>query len=503
MKLHAFGHSSFYLEIDSPAGEPVHILGDPWLSDTVIGDLMGRYPRVRWAGEIPPIDAIYLSHSHTDHLDPYSLVALWKQLESPPALLLPQSLAYLIPLFTEYLPGGEAIVLNEHEPVEFRGLAIRGLFNPETRGTNEDDVMMLLVENGRELFLGEADAVVPYGDPDTRAMVASLLEENPELETACFLAIKNELHVLMASVHAQSVDERMQLVMGALTDTEEEIRETFYPFSEEDDLWHDPRVVRLIGGQGICFPQALGTEWNRVLFPFPLSARAERERQVAAEQGLTVNAQAFEPGSAYEVSGGQCSEEKSPWLELLDTPDDIAYDPKRELFESFPDAPLRARSVAADYFEPRLLQVLNERFLPWWTGRRMPPVEHLLSAYEGQYRIRVRFGQEPEGHNGHGPERDYRVTFDNLRFHPAPVAGDAQEVYWASDLEDYLDGRCDDFSTFCRRPAGGDATHLWDCLGMPYLNNDLVEKKLKYHFERASAGGSIDEWVLAFYDFLR
>ena len=49
MKILSLGHSSYILEMTPAGGEPVRILADPWLSDYLIGDLMGRFPRVRLA----------------------------------------------------------------------------------------------------------------------------------------------------------------------------------------------------------------------------------------------------------------------------------------------------------------------------------------------------------------------------------------------------------------------------------------------------------------------
>ena len=93
MKIHALGHIAYLLEMAPRDGEePVRILGDPWLSDYAIGDLMGRFPRVRYRAEdLEPVHAIFLSHSHTDHLDPYTLVRLWNELPSRPTLILPQT----------------------------------------------------------------------------------------------------------------------------------------------------------------------------------------------------------------------------------------------------------------------------------------------------------------------------------------------------------------------------------------------------------------------------
>lgn len=63
---------------------------------------MERTVKVRLDPEkIGTIDAVYISHSHTDHLDPYTLVDLYKS--EKPILLLPFALVYLVPLLREYL----------------------------------------------------------------------------------------------------------------------------------------------------------------------------------------------------------------------------------------------------------------------------------------------------------------------------------------------------------------------------------------------------------------
>ncbi len=47
------------------------------------------------------IDAIYVSHAHTDHLDPYTLVEIYQH--ANPLLILPVTLRFLAPVFAEYI----------------------------------------------------------------------------------------------------------------------------------------------------------------------------------------------------------------------------------------------------------------------------------------------------------------------------------------------------------------------------------------------------------------
>jgi len=97
MRITGFGHICFLAEIEpEPGAEPVRLLVDPWLCDVAAGDLMGRYPRVRFSvADLGRLDAIWISHSHTDHLDPGSLGRIWRELDPRPPILLPQSLRFL------------------------------------------------------------------------------------------------------------------------------------------------------------------------------------------------------------------------------------------------------------------------------------------------------------------------------------------------------------------------------------------------------------------------
>ena len=477
--------------------EPVRILGDPWLSDYAIGDLMGRFPRVRFrAAELGPVQGIFLSHSHTDHFDPYTLTRLWRELPARPLLILPQSLRYLEKLMREFLTGVEILYLEERKTVGFHGLTLTGFFNPETRPTNEDDVMVLQVESEREIFFSESDAILPFYDPEAREVLSSSLA-SPDKETVCFLTAKNELEATMSALSARDAADRRQRVDRSLERDSEEIFEMYTPVDDlEADLWQNERLVRLVGGQGMCFPQKLESDWNRVLFPLRLEDRVNMEREVAASLGCRHQVEVFTPGHVHRLEAGRLvARERSAAVELLDREEDRHFDPERNVFDDFPVAPLVDEPRNKDRQRERILETLNQRFLPHLISSRSPPVEHLLGANGGEYRIRLRYGTVREWE-----DEDYRLTFEACRF-SATTAGEGEpdEFYCANNIEDFLDGRCDEFSIFCRKPLGARAQRLWSCLGLPYLNNDLVARKLRLHFERAARGESAEDWVLSFY----
>jgi len=498
MEITALGHSAYILSMAPDRdGKPVNILVDPWLSDFAVGDLMGRFPRIRFdAADLPEIHGLFLSHAHTDHLDPESLLRLWSDLPRPPVLILPVSLLYLQSLLTEFLPGAEVLVLPSDRPVDFRGLKLTGFFNPEAVSSNEDDVMLLLVESDREIFLGEADALLPMHDPETRVAITETLCA-PEFETACWQTSRNELAATMSMLAATDLEDRSARVDAGLTRTSEEVEALYEPLDEDEeweDLWQNPRLVRLIGGQGICYPQELNPEWNRVLFPVRLADRVLLEQEISSAFGCRHLVEELIPGATHHVEAGKVERSPATWLELLDKEEDRHFDPALPLIDDFPVAPLRSDERDHLAQARRIEAILNGQFLPHLIGARRPPVEQMLADHDGEYRIRIRFGDGKAFDEG-----DFVLSFRELQFVTAMPEGEAAEAYWANDLDDFLDGTTDEFSLFPRKPIGAQNQRLWNCLGMPYLNQDLITKKLRLHFERAARGETNRDWALPFY----
>ncbi|MFZ2255410.1 MAG: hypothetical protein WAW59_04565 [Patescibacteria group bacterium] len=68
--------------------------------------------------KVSTIDAIYISHSHTDHFDPYTLVEIYTHAQ--PLLLLPFTLEYLVPLIHEYLGDIPLEILRPSKPYSLK-----------------------------------------------------------------------------------------------------------------------------------------------------------------------------------------------------------------------------------------------------------------------------------------------------------------------------------------------------------------------------------------------
>ena len=491
MKILSLGHSSYILEMSPEGGEPVRILADPWLSDYLIGDLMGRFPRLELdLSALQPIHAIYLSHSHTDHLDPYSLLKL-RQLEPTPTILLPQSLQYLEPLLKEHLPEFEITRLCQGLELDLHGLKIGAFFNPELRATNEDDVMVLTAETESEVFIGEGDALMPLYDPAARQALADRFSRDG-VQTACFLTVKNEGDSTMNMLSAKDGEQRKELLGQSIEATYTELFDIYSPLDDEADLlWGNSSLVRIITGQGICYPQALNPDYNRILFPIRLEDRVRMEREVAEQFGCKHSIEEMVPGQLHELSDGKLRSLSDPeGVTVLDKEEERYFDPESKLARDFPTGPLLEDRRDTGNQRKLIGDCLQNRFLPWLIGSRNPPVEHLLAAAGGEYRIRVRYGTSEDFE-----EADYLLSFARLSLEAAESSGEPDESYWANDLDDVLAGRADEFSLCCREPLKGEAQRLWRCLGLPYLNNDLIEKKLRLHFERAARNESIAAWA--------
>jgi L-ascorbate metabolism protein UlaG (beta-lactamase superfamily) len=83
--------------------------------------MMERNPKIKLNhSKFEEVDAIFISHAHVDHFDPYTFIELYKNLKNKPTLLIPNTISYLTPLLDKYLPEQKYIILKSKNEIDIR-----------------------------------------------------------------------------------------------------------------------------------------------------------------------------------------------------------------------------------------------------------------------------------------------------------------------------------------------------------------------------------------------
>jgi L-ascorbate metabolism protein UlaG (beta-lactamase superfamily) len=98
--------------------QDIKILSDAWLSWYSVADLMQKNPITNIDLDNFSPDAVFISHAHMDHLDPYSLKKIFNKKDKP-LLLLPETLEYLKDIFEKNL-SCEIKILKNKETFSFK-----------------------------------------------------------------------------------------------------------------------------------------------------------------------------------------------------------------------------------------------------------------------------------------------------------------------------------------------------------------------------------------------
>lgn len=288
-------------------GRNIRILVDSWLSDFAVGDLMERSVKVKLDREkIKTIDAIYISHSHTDHFDPYTLTQIYRTPDSRfhiPILILPHTLQYLIPLIREYLGDIEIEVLFPRKVFSLYGIEIRGHVFPQSTITNEDDVMMLSIENHHELLFAEIDSIPEEDDLDTQKQLLGILSKK-SYETILYIASRNELAGDLPLLDLPAKKRRAfrdEYIAGRKEEMYFAYQKWEYEeFANFPNIYEIPHLVRGFIGQGIGYPRELSLDFSQLQI-FPLEEIASMESDIARECGYHFPQKALLPGRQYRI----------------------------------------------------------------------------------------------------------------------------------------------------------------------------------------------------------
>lgn len=257
-------------------------MSDSWLTRYGIGDFMERNPPVEidWT-KFPKIDSVFVSHSHADHLDPYFLSELASRYDYE--LLLPETLEYLVPVFSAYLTNVRITILRNLEPYAVRpGIKVTGLvFENDTVG-NEEDVMTLKVEDGTDCVYLEVDTLPPE-IPEEREKLQNFLTAK-NYKTVCYVATRNELEGNL-KIHDITVpNERKKFAKQYVEDRTEWMEWQYAMYDEYDlgfeDFTRVPGFCRLFTGQGLRYPSEINADLAGVNL-LPLSKILEIEKSLA------------------------------------------------------------------------------------------------------------------------------------------------------------------------------------------------------------------------------
>lgn len=300
MIVYPLGHTEFGIEIASKNGSTVRILVDGWLSDYALGDLMERPERVTLdPGLIADLDGIFVSHSHCDHFDPYTLKQIYAH--GNPTLLLPETLEYLVPTVRKYLGDIPLTILKHRQKIDFKGVEIMGMILESETITNEDDVMTLAISNDDELIYAEIDTVVPTTE-EAHEMLFKCFSRK-KYQRVTYLRSRNELGANLPALDAATPADLDTLKKNYRRDRREELR-YWYEILEDEGLADYTDVEGFnVGyiGQGIAYPSYLNSKLHGAC-AMSLADINEMEISVAKEYDRTVLSTVLMPGKGYETS---------------------------------------------------------------------------------------------------------------------------------------------------------------------------------------------------------
>lgn len=263
---------------------------------------MERTVKMRFDYEkLKTVDALYISHAHCDHFDPYTLLEIYAH--ASPLLLLPETLAYLCPLVEEYIPSARIQILRNKEIFRLHDIEIVAAAFTQDYVTNEDDVLTLSVASDHEIVFAEIDTA-PSELPETYKYLYKLFTKR-NYETVCYLATRNELEGNLKILDFNSEKERETFKSEYIHNRKEEIEWGYAKWEYEDyadisNYMNLPGFVRGFIGQGICYPRIM-SEALSGLACLTLDEVVDREVNFAREYSYEFPQKVLTPGRQYRI----------------------------------------------------------------------------------------------------------------------------------------------------------------------------------------------------------
>lgn len=263
---------------------------------------MERNPRISLEDEkITTLDVVYLSHAHCDHFDPYTLVPLFRI--ASPLLLVPETIEYLVPIITRFIPHAKIHVLKHREIFTHRGIDFQGICFDNEAITNEDDVMTIAISNQEELVYAEIDTLIPKTE-EAYDMLYRLFTRKPYARVT-YLSSRNELGANVPMLDQKTDTDREKFRKQYRSSRKEEL-EWDYEFlasGEYKDFTEVPNFARGFIGQGICYPSLLDSTLARTT-AMSLIDISELETSIARKYGKDFPSRVLTPGKVFETTDG-------------------------------------------------------------------------------------------------------------------------------------------------------------------------------------------------------
>ncbi len=249
--------------------------------------------------KIRSLDVVFLSHSHSDHLDPYTLVSLYQV--GNPLLLIPETIEYLAPIITRFIPQAKIHVLKHREIFTHRGIDFQGICFDNEAITNEDDVMTIAISNHEELVYAEIDTLIPKTE-EAYDMLSRLFTRKP-YSRVTYLSSRNELGANIPMLDQKSDTDREKFRKQYRSSRKEEL-EWDYEFlvsGEYRDFTEVVNFARGFIGQGICYPSVLDSTLAQTT-AMSLIDISELETSIARKYGKDFPSRVLTPGKVFETT---------------------------------------------------------------------------------------------------------------------------------------------------------------------------------------------------------
>ena len=495
MKIDYLWHSEFLVTIKNKEKEDIRILCDSWLSNYAFGDFMERNPMIEIDySKLPQIDAIFLSHSHCDHVDPYTLINIFKNSKNPPLLLVPITIEFLVPIFKKYLPKVKIQILKNNEVFKLKWINIKWIIFENNYITNEDDVMTLAISNEQELVYTDVDTV----PPETYEAVQDLYElfTQKKYKQALYLSTRNELAWNFKILDIKGEKQRKAFEQEYIDYRKEELDYNYSRFDYDlewaSDIQRLPYFMKGLVGQWIIYPTVINPDFQKLKI-LPLSQEAKIEETIAKNNGRNFPIEWLTPWKSYNIENRKFSLvwdidflKNTKYTKLKQD-----FSIKAKKFEK--TWPLNDEKRNTSSQKNIILNLINNRFLPYRLANTEDNLKNaILNSPSNRYIIKVKYWTESDFF-----EEYYSYDFASTKFNAIKNHNwEFNEDYWANDLEDFYEWKQELYSNFLHKFTPWKTYRLWTCLWANFLNSDLVYKKFEFHFKKAVKWENVDEYVL-------